>query len=92
MMSACARIVPTESSAQRNVSHFLTHYGKTYPESRVGKGKVKSVEVYEITHLQRRYANVTVFLTLESGEITQAAFTLKKEPFGWKVDSWELLR
>ena len=90
-LAGCVRIVPAQTSAKKDITGFLKRYSKKYPDSEVGKGKIKAVEIYQIEPVQRGVANVVAFLTLESGEITQAAFTLKTQPFGWVVDSWELL-
>lgn len=90
--SHCGGIVPSQSSAKRSVSHYLDSYAHKYPDSEFGKGRVKNVDVYNVTYMQRGYADVITFITLDDGATSQASFTLKKQPMGWKVDSWEVVQ
>lgn len=68
----------------------MRHYAKKYPESEFGKHPISKVEVQEIAQIKKGYAEAQAFFTVEEMGIYEGSFTLRREPLGWEVKSWEI--
>lgn len=91
-ISHCGGAVPPQASTEKSIIHYMASYGKKFPGSAFAENRITKVDLYSLSAIKKNYASAVVFLTGEKGGLYQAAFTLKHEPFGWKVASFEILQ
>ena len=88
LAGGCAR-VPTEKNSAKIIQKFFTKYGKKYPETAFGKGKVGQVDITSRQEIHKHLVAVDAFITTKDGNVQRVNTTLGKGPFGWKFISWE---
>lgn len=91
-VGACAGTMPSAKTSQRAITRHLHHYAKKFPKSDLGQHRLEKVELYDQALDKRNHVNAIAFFTLADQGLYQAAFTLKHEPLGWTVLSWEILQ
>ena len=84
----CAR-QPSQKKSASIIQHFFNKYGKKYPNTIYGKGRVKEVQITNQQEIHRGLVAVESFVTLGDGNVERVHATLENGPLGWHFVSWE---
>lgn len=88
----CGGRIPSANSAHSLTKGFFKSYAKKYEKSVLGGLSLERVGINAVQEQAHHLAEIDANLSYSNGRAARVLITAKKvPPFGWHVQSWEML-
>lgn len=88
----CGGRAPKVETAQSISKRFFKKYSQQYPTSIIGANYIENITINSVREESKNNALIEAILNLENGkQVFVLLHSQRIPPFGWKVDSWEIL-